>query len=329
MQSQALTVLSRFTDQSVGDMAKVAERYPFAIPPFIMRRVEQGTYSTRALRQFSPDARELLDIGGYSADPTGEVDLRPAPAVLKTYDNRLALIVTYQCLIYCRFCFRKSAVGFSENHVDDEALSAALAYLREHTEIEDVLLSGGDPLAVPNKRLLPFLQRLIDIEHIKAVRIDSRALSAHPDRIDDELLRFLEANNQFWFYAHMNHPDDIDHPEVLAAVRRLLSARVPIMNQSVILAGVNDDPETMTRLMRLCYLNKVLPYNLYVLDRVKGGAHFDVPTNRVLEIYQALSALSGPAQPLLVYVDARSRKHRAVYDPAFDLKTFLDARSAQ
>lgn len=326
MARHVLKVLAGITGQSVEEMNRVADEYPFALTPFLMKRVEQGTYSKEALRQYLPDVRELLDMTGFSADPTGEVSLHPRPAVLKTYDNRLALILTYQCLVYCRFCFRKSKVGFPEHSISDERLEEALEYLREHTEIEDVLLSGGDPLAMPNRRLLPFLQKLIAIPHIKVIRIDTRALSVHPERLDDELMGFLAAHDHFWFYAHMNHPDDIDHPDVLAAIRKLLSARVPIMNQCVVLAGVNDNVETMRRLMQLCYLNKVLPYNLYVLDRVKGGAHFDVNPDRVVELYKSLSNLSGPAQPLLVFVDAQSKKHRAIYDPAFDLKKFLDGR---
>ena len=326
MVSKTLELLAQFAERPVEELARVSKIYPFALTPFIVGRVKEGTYSPAALRQFLPDIRELQDNDGFISDPTGERDLHPEPGILQTYDNRLALIFSYQCLAYCRFCFRKAAVG-PDHGVSDTELERAFAYISAHTEIEDILLSGGDPLALPNKRLIPLLERLTSFPHLKAIRIDSRALNVHPARLDDELLAFLEADGRFWYYAHLNHPDDLDHPEVIAAARRLLSARIPIYNQSVILRGVNDDVETMKRLMNLCYFNKIIPYNLYVLDRVKGGAHFDVPINRVVEIYEALSHLSGPAQPLLVYVDEQSKKHRVIYDKTLDLRAFLETRN--
>lgn len=325
MASKNLELLADISGQPLEDLERVTRSYPFALTPFIMNRVKDGSYTISALRQFLPAIQELHDIEGFSSDPTGESGLHPEQAVLQTYNNRLALILSYQCLVYCRFCFRKAAVGPGHDPTELQ-LEKALTYIATHPEIEDVLLSGGDPLALPNKKLLPFLEKLTSYPHVKAIRIDSRALNVHPDRFDDELLAFLEKDGRFWYYAHLNHPDDIDHPAVLAVVRKLLSARIPIYNQSVILAGVNDDVETMKRLMNLCYFNKVIPYNLYVLDRVKGGAHFDVPAERVAEIYTALSDLSGPAQPLLVYVDAESKKHRAIYDTTFNVQAFLETR---
>lgn len=326
MSSKVLELMARAAGRPVEELSRVDATYPFALSPFLARRVEEGTYSLEALRQYLPDARELDQVAGYVADPTGEGDLHPEESILQTYDNRLAMVLTHQCLVYCRFCFRKDFVGFPEHQISNTQLEQALAYVTAHTEIEDVLLSGGDPLAMPNRRLIPFLKRLIQIPHLKAIRIHSRAVATVPSRIDNELLDFLSQDDRFWYYSHMNHPDDIDHPEVIAAIRRLLSARIPVLNQGVILGGVNDNPVTMTRLMQRCYENKVIPYNLYVLDRVKGAAHFEVPIERIVEIYKALSRLPGPAQPVLVYVDGRSKKHRAVYSEALDLKEFLSAR---
>jgi KamA family protein len=328
MISKTLTVLANAVGKPVEEIEMVANKYPFALTPFLVRRVEEGTYSTAALRQFVPDALETNDVDGFSADPTHEEDIRPEDATLQAYDNRLLIMLSYHCLVYCRFCFRKAFVGFPEHTITEKQLDKALAYLASHPQIEDVVLSGGDPLAVPNRKLLPFLKKLTAISHVKAIRIDSRALSTHPTRIDDELIDFLNSDGRFWYHAHMNHPDDINHPDVIAAVRRLLSAGVPVFNQSVILHGVNDDVETMTRLMMSCYRNKVIPYNLYLIDHVKGAAHFDVPNDRIVEICAALSRLSGPAQPVLVYVDERSKKHRAVYDDPADLLTFLARRDA-
>lgn len=328
MTAHVLDVMARSSGVKSEDLQEVANKYPVAVPPFLARRIDGGTYSQAALRQYLPDLRELADAAGYVSDPTGETELHPAESVLQAYGDRVALMLTTRCLVYCRFCFRKAIVGSEGHVVSDAALDSALSYVSEHSEITDVLLSGGDPLAVPNRTLVPFLRRLADIPHVRVIRIHSRAVSANPRRINDDLLDCLAGDDRFWYYAHMNHPDDIDHPEVIAAVRRLLSARVPVLNQSVILGGVNDDPETICRLMRMCYENKVIPYNLYVLDRVKGAAHFEVPEERIIEILRSLGELPGPAQPALVYVDQRSRKHRALFSEALDCEGFLGARLA-
>jgi len=328
MVSKTFTVLANAVGKPAEEIEMVAKEYPFALTPFLVRRVEEGTYSAAALQQFVPDMRELLDVDGYSSDPTHEENIRPEEATLQTYDNRLLIMLTHQCLVYCRFCFRKSFVGFPEHAISEMQFDKALAYLAAHPEIKDVVLSGGDPLAVPNRRLIPFLKKITTIPHVEAIRIDSRALSTHPARIDDELIDFLRSDDRFWYHAHMNHPDDINHPDVIAAVRRLLSACVPVFNQSVILHGVNDDAETMSRLMMSCYRNKVIPYNLYIFDHVKGAAHFDVSNERIEKIYTALSRLPGPAQPVLVYVDERSRKHRTIFDEPEDLHAFLARRDA-
>jgi len=324
--TKTMSVLSEVSGFSTEEIAKVAERYPLAVSPFIVKRLQEGSYAINALRQFLPDMRELMDIEGFVGDPTGEKELKPERAILRTYHNRLAIMVTLKCLVYCRFCFRKEQVGYPDSVISEADLDKALEYIAAHPEINDILLSGGDPLAMSNQKLLGFLKKLKELKQLKAIRIDSRALSFAPDRIDDELLEFLEADGRYWYYAHMNHPDDVTHPKIIAAAKRLLSAGIPIYNQCVFLAGVNDNIETMVRLMEVCYENKIIPYNLYVLDRVKGGAHFDVPIDRVVEIYEAISHLAGPAQPLLVFVDEKSRKHRAVYHESLDLHQFLNLR---
>ncbi|HYU73889.1 MAG TPA: KamA family radical SAM protein [Ktedonobacteraceae bacterium] len=326
MVPKTLNMLADVFGKPVEDLEEVSRVYPFAITSFLIRRVEEGTYSPEALRQFIPDIRELQQVEGFSEDPTHEENFRPKKSVLHVYDNRTVIILSHRCLVYCRFCFRKFFVGFPEHAISDEQLNEAFAYVMAHPEIEDVILSGGDPLAVPNRRLIPFLRKLTAIPHIKVIRIDSRAISTHPERIDDELIDFLRSDKRFWYYAHMNHPDDIDHPDVFAAINRLVSIGVVVRNQCVILRAVNDNVETMTRLMNLCYQHKVQPYNLYIFDRVRGGAHFDVSNERIVEICAALSQLPGPAQPVLVYTDELSRKHRAVYDDPDDLQTFLARR---
>lgn len=333
MNPDVMNLVADKTGAPIDDIKKVSERFPFLLSPFLARRVREGAYSLEALRQFSPDIRELNEVATFTPDPTGEGSLQPARSIIKTYHNRLALVISYNCMVYCRFCFRKNVVGQPENRVTMEQIDEGLAYVAAHPEINDVLLSGGDPLVLPNRQLIPFLERLLAIEHVKAIRFDSRALSVRPERIDDELLAFLDKSDRFWFYGHFNHPDDIDHPEVVAAIRRLLSVRVPVLNQCVLLRGVNDDEATLARLMELCYLNKVMPYNLYTLDRANGAAHFELPEERIAALYRSLSDrggshLSGPAQPQLVYVGKDTRKRRAVNCDHLDLDAFLAERAS-
>lgn len=329
MAEKILKMYANISGQSPENLRNVERNYPVAISQFLMNRFEKGDYSLQAMRQFMPDMSELDSIEGYISDPTGEQNLHPEKSILQTYDNRLALVVTNRCLVYCRFCFRKSFVGQpGDKVITDNDLLKALDFLETHPEIEDVLLSGGDPLALPNSKLIPFLQKMLKLPHIKTIRIHSRALSVDPDRIDDTLIEFLnsDTDNKFWYYAHMNHPDDVNHPDVISAVRRLQSVRIPVMNQCVILNGVNNDPDVMKRLMKLCYENKIIPYNLYILDKVKGVAHFEVSYQNIIDIYRTLSSLPGPAQPVLVFVDEKSRKHRTVYDNQSDLENFLLSR---
>lgn len=327
MASKTLIMLAQATNSPVEDLVKVSQEYPFALTPFLARRIQEGTYALAAARQFTPDMRELTSPEHFDIDPTGEKENHPEATILQTYDNRLVLMLTFQCLVYCRFCFRKAFVGHPEYTLSEEQIERGIAYIAAHPEIEDVVLSGGDPLALPNHRLLPILRKLTALPHLKVIRIDSRALNTAPQRLDDELVEFMKADGRFWYHAHLNHPDDIDHPEVIAGVKKLLAAQVPVMNQCVILAGVNDDPQIMAKLMKLCYYNKVLPYNLYIFDKVKGAAHFDVPLPKVIEICEALSHLPGPAQPIIIYVDKKSVKRRAIYDEALDIRAFFKKRS--
>jgi glycine amidinotransferase len=326
MTDKLVKLVAGKTNQTLEQVKAVTEKYPMAISPFIQKRVEQGTYSLEALKQFSPDIRELNSVEGFITDPTGEENLHPERAVLQTYNNRAAIFLTQKCLVYCRFCFRKDFVGLSSNAISESELQNAINYVASNPSIEDVLLSGGDPLALSNSILMPFMEKLSQIIHLKTIRIHSRAISSIPSRIDDALINFFKGHNKFWYYAHMNHPDDIDHPDVLSAIRNLQRIGIPVLNQCVLLKGVNDNPKVLRRLMLLCYENKVLPYNLYLLDKVKGVSHFDLSLNEVINLYQSLEDLPGPAQPALVYVDSQSRKHRYINTPISTIKEFLSWR---
>lgn len=320
-------VIDKNFDIEISELKKVSARYPFLITSFLRDRIENGTYSKEAARQFVPDLLELDNHDGYAVDPCNERKNQKTRAVIHRYDNRVALILTQRCLVYCRFCFRKDFVGHDDTTIGDDALDDALNYIKSDTKARDILLTGGDPLVIPNSRLIPFLEKLASIDHVKVIRIDSRALNAFPRRLDDDFLSFCESKRVFWYHAHINHPDDINDPSVLDAVNKMLKAGIPVMNQCVILRGVNDDAEIITELMMNCYENKVIPYNMYVLDKVKGAHHFAVSKERIMKIYESVGTLPGPAQPALVLVNKENVKQRVLFNKTIDIESFLNLGS--
>ncbi len=319
-----LELAQELLGQPLEPLVKVSELYAFKLSRFLHDRIQSGTYSLTAARQFLPDARELSDHIGAKFDPCNEKSFKATDHVIQKYNNRAALIVTHHCLVYCRFCFRRDFVGFAENKVTSEALEESFRYLEANTDNRDVLVTGGDPLALPNHKLIPILKRLSDIDHIKVIRVHTRALSAQPDRFDDELLTAIRLSGKVWLYAHMNHPDDIDHPEVYSAVERIRMTGTPILNQAVILAGINDDPCVLNTLCLKLYEAKIIPYHVYILDRVPGTSHFFVEPEKLYELFESLTKLPGPAQPVFVVMDREDFKHKMMPGVTINKSAFLD-----
>ncbi|AKT38555.1 hypothetical protein [Chondromyces crocatus] len=305
--------LARVTGTSFEEMSEVARQRPFDLTSFLLLRAEEGTYALAALRQFVPDARELT--ASQESGPTRASDAPQGTSGIRVKGNRAELSLTNARLATPRIV-RRSAGGDAEGTVSGEHLDRLLRALADQPRVQDVVLTGGDPLALPNETLIPWLERLVAIPHVRAVRIDSHALSADPDRIDDELLAFLQRHPVFWYDAHFNHPDDLDHPLVLAKLRQLVRAGVPVTSQTVLLGGVNDDAATMTRLMELGYFNKVHPRGLVVLGADDVPAHLAVSEDKVMDIARALEALPRPAQPLLVHEGDDASDRREVIEPA-------------
>lgn len=305
-------------------LTEVKRRYPVLIPPFLRKRMEEGSYSEAAALQYSPDNREIIDSNLLSKDPCNESMYKKSSSFIQKYDNRAALILTQKCLAYCRFCFRKDFVGHDVNAVSEEELNEAISLLENDPTVQDVLVSGGDPLALPNRVLLPILERLAAIDHLKVIRIHTRAASTTPKRLDDSLLNALSKGGKFWFYTHMNHIDDLEHPDVISVIDRIQSRGIPVLNQGVILGEVNDSASAIEALMLGLYHHRIIPYHLYTFDPVNGAGHFSTDVDTVLEIYERLNYLPGPAQPVLVVVDSNNKKRRFVYDDAVGTQPLQD-----
>ncbi|MCX8057577.1 MAG: KamA family radical SAM protein [Ignavibacteria bacterium] len=251
--------------------------------------------------QCVPDETELSDIDAPE-DPLGEDSMSPVPNITHRYPDRVLFLTTSQCGMYCRFCTRKRKVGDSSK-ISMRGLEAAFKYIEEHTEIRDVILSGGDPLMLTDTMLEKILQRLRQIPHVEIIRLGTRMPVVLPHRITPKLVRMLKKYHPIYVNTHFNHPWEIT-PESKRACELLADAGIPIGNQTVLMKGVNDDPEIIKELFRKLLLMRVRPYYLYQADLTKGANHFRTPVKVGLEIMDKLRGhTSGLAVPYYV-IDA-------------------------
>ena len=273
--------------------------YPMRITPTVLSTIRQK--GDAIWKQVIPDAAELADIDAED-DPLEEDLMSPVPHLVHRYPDRVLLMVTNQCPIYCRFCTRKRLVG-KPGFLKKGELDRAVAYLRAHSEVRDVILSGGDPLLLPDHLLERILKALRAIPHLELIRIGSRVPGTLPERITPALCEMIKKYHPIYMNLHFNHPDELT-PSVKAACGRLADAGVPLGAQTVLLKDVNDDPEIMRRLVHQLLLARVKPYYLYQADLTKGTNHFRTTVETGLNIIKALQGhTSGMAVPHFV-IDA-------------------------
>ncbi len=251
--------------------------------------------------QAVPDEVELHDIDAPE-DPLNEDNMSPVPNITHRYPDRALFLTTSQCGLYCRFCTRKRKVGDSSK-INMRELESAFRYLEEHTEINDVILSGGDPLMLTDAMLEKILARLRQIPHISIIRLGTKMPCVLPQRITPQLCEMIKKYHPIYVNTHFNHPWEIT-PESKAACEMLVNAGVPVGCQTVLLKGVNDDPEVMKDLMKKLLAIRVKPYYIYQADLTKGANHFRTPIDVGLEIMDKLRGhISGLAVPYFV-IDA-------------------------
>jgi lysine 2,3-aminomutase len=285
-------------------LSLVAERYPLRISPYYLSLIQAP--GDPIWRQCVPDVRELQE-DGLHPDPLEEENLSPVPGIIHRYPDRAVFLATTSCAVYCRFCMRKRKVGCSSADVDREALEAAIRYVEETPAVRDVILSGGDPLLLPDDQLEYLLQRLRKMPHVEIIRIGTRVPVTLPERITPKLCRMLKSYHPLFINTHFNHPREVTSQSSLAC-SRLANAGIPLGNQTVLLKGVNDDPETMKSLMQRLLAIRVRPYYIHQMDLVKGTGHFRAEVKRGLEIMRGLRGYtSGLANPYYV-IDAPGGK---------------------
>jgi lysine 2,3-aminomutase len=274
-----------------------------SITPYFFNLVDVNDPNCPIRRQVVPRIEETQPAPWESIDPLGEDEHMVAPGLVHRYPDRVLFLVTDRCAAYCRYCTRSRVVsGAGEQHLETD-FAAAINYIREHTEVRDVLLSGGDPLLFSDERLEHILSQLRSIKHVEFLRIGTRIPIFLPQRITGELCAMLRKFHPLWISIHTNHPKEATH-EVREACARLADAGIPLGNQSVLLSGVNDDAEVMKELMHRLLMMRVRPYYIYQCDPVKGTHHLRTTVRKGIEIIEALRGhTTGYAVPQYV-IDA-------------------------
>jgi lysine 2,3-aminomutase len=288
--------------ERLPELEKVAARYAVALTPALAALIDPSDPNDPIARQFLPDARELIALPGESADPIGDTAHTPVDGIVHRYPDRVLLKVVHACAVYCRFCFRREMVGPGGlGALSPRALDRALAYIADRPAIWEVILTGGDPLILSPRRLKALVRRLAQIDHVKVIRIHTRLPVADPTAITDALVDALKVPVKAVYVAlHANHPREMT-PAARAACARIVDAGLPMVSQSVLLKGVNDDADTLAALMRAFVETRIKPYYLHHGDLAPGTSHLRTSIAEGQALMRALRGdLSGLAQPTYV-----------------------------
>ncbi|QDU15178.1 L-lysine 2,3-aminomutase [Gimesia maris] len=280
-----------------------AHLFPLMVPVSYLNRIEPGSLDDPLLKQILPVELENADIPGFETDAVGDLNVRATPGILQKYHGRALLMVSGACAIHCRYCFRRHYPYGDEPRTlaDWEPVWQSL---QADSTVQEIILSGGDPLLLTDLRLNDLCERIAAIPHVKRLRIHSRLPVVLPDRIHAGLLEMLhgltEQGTMPWMVIHINHPNEIA-PDVELAIKQMLQAGIPVLNQSVLLKGINDTAETLIKLSEKLVNLGVIPYYLHQLDRVTGAAHFEVPEEHGRNLIEELrTRLPGYAVPQYV-----------------------------
>jgi len=262
---------------------------PLAITPYYASLLDRDNPDQPIRRTVVPTTNELMAAPGEKEDPLGEESHSPVPGLVHRYPDRVLFLVTDQCSNYCRYCTRSRLVGKKGHKLasSGKQLEKAIGYIESHTEVRDVLLSGGDPLVLPDEKLEWLLGRLRRIPHVEIIRIGTKVPVVLPQRITPALTAMLKRYHPLWMSIHCTHPGEHTF-EMTTACERLAEAGIPLGSQTVLLAGINDSVETMKKLVHGLLRMRIKPYYLYQCDPTIGTAHFRTPVSKGLEIYQGL-----------------------------------------
>jgi len=276
------------------------ELFPLKVTLDYLDCIKKSDVTDPLLRQILPIQDEFIIKAGYNHDPVGDLESSYQPGLIHKYHGRVLLITTPACAIHCRYCFRRH-YPYKDASANGKYLDQALTYIFENEDINEIILSGGDPLSLSDQQLLEMIQRIEKISHIKTLRIHTRLPIVLPDRITKDLINMLTSTHlNTVVVVHCNHPNEISD-KVTHALTCLKLSGITLLNQSVLLAGVNDDENTLIALSHKLFEAGVLPYYLHLLDAVEGATHFSVDTPKALKLIKSIQAkLSGFLVPKLV-----------------------------
>lgn len=299
---QALDKVLELSDaERIGAARAMAAGLPISITPYYLALCDPQDPDCPIRRQCIPRSEEAIAVKGDLRDPLGEEAHEVAPHLIQRYPDRVLLVATDRCGVYCRFCTRSRLVGDGGGARSMAALQPALAWIEAHPEVHDVIISGGDPCVMSTERLARLLRRIRQIDHVDYVRLATRAPVTLPQRITEELAAAIrESHESTWVMTHFNHPKELTE-EARAACARLVDAGLPVMNQTVLLRGVNDNENSLEELFRGLVRTRVRPYYLLQMDPVGGTGHLRTPLRRGIELMAALQGrVSGIALPKLI-----------------------------
>lgn len=310
---ELLDTLQLSADQLLSGAILASEKFKLRIPRAFVGKMNVGDPFDPLLLQVLPHHLELEDHEGFVTDPLGEEQANQLPGVLHKYQSRFLLTLTGACAVHCRYCFRRH-FPYQENLPKNEDWIQIKQYLLDHPDINEVILSGGDPLTLTNKKLALWIERLEGLPQLKMLRIHSRVPIVIPDRIDEEFISLLKNSRlHIILVVHSNHASEIDE-YTAKQLQRLTENRVTVLNQAVLLKGVNDSVEQLAALSYRLLDARVMPYYLHVLDKVKGAHHFDLPTTSIDQIYtELLARLPGYLVPKLVREIAGEKNKTPLY----------------
>ena len=304
------------TPEEKAGCAGASHKLALSITPYFFNLIDRNDPNCPIRRQVIPRGDELVVSSEEMLDSLGEDTHSPVPGLVHRYPDRVLFLVTDRCASYCRYCTRSRLVSNAQDYNFHPEYEQALRYIEAHPEVRDVLLSGGDPLLLSDKKLDHLLGRLRAIKHVEFIRIGSRIPIFLPQRITPELCEVFKKHGPIWMSIHVNHPREATQ-ELKDACERLSYAGVPLGNQSVLLRGVNDDAEVMKALVHRLLRMRVRPYYLYQLDLITGSSHFKVDVRKGLEIIQALRGhTTGYAVPQYV-IDAPGGGGKVPINPAY------------
>lgn len=285
--------------EALPALERVAARYAVAITPALVELIDSSDPDDPIARQFVPTAAELEVQPGENADPIGDHPHSPVPGIVHRYPDRVLFKLVHVCAVYCRFCFRREMVGpGKDNALSEAAYGAAIDYIRAHSEIWEVILTGGDPLMLSPRRMSEIMTDLAGIDHVKIIRLHTRVPVAEPARISDDMVAALKVESATtWVALHANHARELTGPARVACAR-LVDAGIPMVSQSVLLRGVNDDIAALSDLMRAFVECRIKPYYLHHGDLAPGTAHLRTTLAEGQDLMRQLRGrVSGLCQP--------------------------------